>query len=169
MPQNPMLQFGADAGQSRSRTHWMQLPNKHIGALVGQSVARMHWVRQSPKRQLAVWVDVVVQSESIAHCSQRLRTQIGRPVIPAQSALAAHWTHSPLVVLQCGPFPNIVIPVHCASLVQPAWHMKLRGLHSGAETPQSLFERQATQRLSAVRQRGSEAGQSLLIVHWMQA
>jgi hypothetical protein len=80
--------------------------------------------------------------------------------VPAQFASAVHWTHVDVAVSQWG-----VAAAHWLSAVQPARHVNVSGLHTGAAVPQSELPTHSTQVPFEARQRGAAAGQSELPAH----
>jgi len=100
------------------------------------------------------------QSVFTTHCTQRSRgvAQIGVEV-PAQSGLATHSTHAPVLTLHFG-----VSPPHCVSAVHTVVHLCSRRSHA-LPAPQSALTRHATQVKSPRKQRGAEAGQSVFCAH----
>jgi hypothetical protein len=84
----------------------------------------------------------IAQFVFAVHCTHLCAaSQTG--VKPAHCMLLEHCTHRPLVVSQIGAsgLGHIALPV------QAATHALVRGSQSGVAPPQSVFARQATQRL----------------------
>jgi hypothetical protein len=100
------------------------------------------------------------QSVLLTQPTQRpCRPQTG-VAVPAQSALAAHWTHCDVAELHRG-----AVAEHWASLVQPATHRNSPDAQTGAAAPQSALERHCSHVPSRNEQRGAELGQSEFAAH----
>ena len=103
------------------------------------------------------------QSVLARHCTQAPAGAQNFAGPPAQSVFERHSTQLEVAVLQMG-----VGDEHWVLAVQPVRQRSWSGSQMGAAEPQSASLRQATQRWSRTRQRGSPAGQSALDSHATQ-
>ena len=110
--------------------HWTQAPALHTGVAEGQSA----FARQA---------------------TQVLSVAQNFPVWVAQSAFAAHSTHSDAFVLQTG-----VAPEHSVDRVQPGMHVNVLGLQIGLAAPHALLSRHATHLPVVPKQKGAPGAQS---------
>jgi hypothetical protein len=106
------------------------------------------------------------QSAFVAHTAQRpWLSHAGVAGVALQSAAVRHWTHSEACRLQCG----VWLPVHCASLVQPALQRSSSGSQIGCVAGQSEFEKHWTHFPLPAKQCGAVAGQSVFAAHCTQS